>query len=175
MSASRSHSVFTIGHSAHDPAVFVRLLSDQGVSVLADVRSRPYSRHAPQFNKPRLEATLKAAGIDYVYLGKELGGIRSEPELRDANGRTDGVRTAASPVFLDGIHRLERLASERCAALMCAEEDPLRCHRFHLISPVLLARGLTVRHIRGDGRVEPDEMLRTAQKGPRPDGQGALF
>jgi len=117
--------------------------------VLVDVRSAPYSRYVPHFNQTGLEKAVESGGMIYLYLGRELGGLSK-----------GGHKPGTGPDFDQGIKTIGEMAEKRRLALMCAEENPLRCHRFHLITPALTAAGLAVRHIRGDGRVEADEALR---------------
>jgi uncharacterized protein (DUF488 family) len=148
--------VFTVGHSNHSAGRFVRLLKGHGIEVLIDTRSRPYSRHAPQFNGRTIEAVLKNDGIGYLFLGRELGGRPEGGEFYDTEGRVDYTLVEGSRLFLDGIKRLEREIRTRTVALLCSEEDPTRCHRRLLVGRALEERGITLLHIRGDGSVETE-------------------
>jgi uncharacterized protein (DUF488 family) len=149
-------SVFTIGHSNHSAEKFVGLLKGYGIEVVADVRSRPYSRHAPHFNARDIEAILSDNGIRRLFLGFELGGRPTAEEFYDADGRVDYALIESSRPFLDGIHRLEKGIRERRIALLCSEEDPTGCHRRLLVGRVLGERGIAVRHIRGDGSLQAE-------------------
>jgi uncharacterized protein (DUF488 family) len=146
--------VFTIGHSNHAVEKLTGLLKGCGIEVLVDTRSRPYSRHAPQFNRGALETVLSDGGIGYLFLGKELGGWPHGEEFYDGQGRVDYGLLGRSRPFLDGISRLEREVPARTVGLLCSEEDPARCHRRLLVGRALEERGFTLRHIRGDGSVE---------------------
>ena len=159
---SKKTLVLTIGHSSHSIEEFLALLHGHGVTALADVRSVPFSRFAPQFNKDALEASLSADKIKYVFLGRELGGRSSDPNCY-ANGRVQYARLAATDLFAKGIDRIIRGASEYRIALMCAEKDPLDCHRTILVSRALVDRGIAVEHILSDGQSEAhnDAMIRT--------------
>src|SRR5215475_13186783 len=126
-------AVFTIGHSNHPLATFIGLLRGAGVTAVADVRSIPYSRRWPQFGRPALERSLPEAGIGYVFLGAELGGRRDDPALY-IDGRIDFDRVAATDSFRAGLDRVEAGAARHRIALMCAEREPLDCHRFLLVS-----------------------------------------
>lgn len=154
-------SVFTVGHSTHSFEAFVALLKQHGVTALADVRSAPFSRFNPQFNKDALESGLKAHGIKYVFLGRELG-ARSDDRSCYENGRVKYARLARTDLFHRGIERVLRGAHEHRIALMCAEKDPLECHRTLLVARALDEQGVTVDHILADGRLEShgDAMLR---------------
>lgn len=143
-------TLFSIGHSNHTMARFLALLESAGVTRLADVRSVPYSRRLPHFRREPLARALEQAGIHYVFLGETLGGRPAGPWL-DAQGRLDVSRRAAAGDFLTGIDTLIHLAAAAPTAMMCAEEDPQRCHRRHLVAPVVVARGVAVVHLRGDG------------------------
>jgi len=145
-------SIFTIGHSTHAFEAFAALLARHGVTAVADVRSHPYSRLA-HFHRPALEARLPAAGVQYVFLGRELGARRDEPECY-VDGQADYRRIAALPAFAAGLERLERGARTHRIALMCAEKEPLDCHRTILVSRQLALRGWNVRHILADGSLE---------------------
>jgi uncharacterized protein (DUF488 family) len=156
-----THSVFTIGHSNHPINAFVALLQQHGVTALADVRSAPYSRFAPQFNREALERSLKAHNIKYVFLGRELG---ARPDDRSCykNGRVQYARLARTDLFRSGLDRIIRGANDYRVALMCAEKEPLECHRTLLVARALDELGVAVDHILADGRLEShdDAMLR---------------
>lgn len=153
-------TIFTLGHSRHPFDRFVELLRQQDVVTLVDVRTRPYSRWAPQFQKRALARSLERAGIAYVFLGDALGGRPEGDALYDARGRLDVERRARARDFQEGVERLAELARDKPAAILCAEENPARCHRTLLVAPALRERGFTVLHIRGDGRVQEDEEVR---------------
>lgn len=146
-------SVLTIGHSNHPVAAFVELLRAHGVDAVADVRTSPWSRYQPDFNKDALGAALKAAGIAYVFLGRELGGRPEDPACY-VDGRVRYDLVARTETFREGMDRLLRGAASRRVALMCAEKEPLDCHRTLLVSRALEREGVAVRHIHADGRLE---------------------
>lgn len=156
--------VFTIGHSNHPFEHFLGLLRLHAITAVADVRSRPYTKYAKHFCREPLERLLRAQSIPYVFLGDLIGGKPDDPSLLGPDGRPDYSLIAATPAFALGIERLITGASTHVIALMCGEEDPSACHRHHLIAPALTARGLTVRHIRGDGRIEDDAALRATAR-----------
>ncbi|MDE2265740.1 MAG: DUF488 domain-containing protein [Alphaproteobacteria bacterium] len=143
-------SLFTIGHSTHSFEWFLALLSGAGIEAVADVRTAPVSRFCPQFNKARLDEALRAAGLSYAFLGKELGGRPDDPALY-TNGIADFERMAKSAAFHKGIDRVIVQARERRLALMCSEKHPLDCHRCLLVGRALAARGAAVQHILSDG------------------------
>ncbi len=153
MSATR-YPVFTIGHSSHHPEAFLQLLRQGGITLVADVRSAPYSRYTPHFNHDFLQEMLERNGLDYRFMGGELGGRPAEPSCYDAAGRVDYDRVAETDTFAAGISRIVRGADEERIALLCTEKDPLDCHRTLLVARQLAERGVAVRHILADGQLE---------------------
>ena len=148
------YPVYTIGHSNHSPETFLALLREHCVDEVMDVRSSPASRYYPQFNHGVLSDALERAGIDYEFLGGELGGRPADRSCYDEEGRVSYPRLANTELFDDGIGRVVRSADERRVAVMCSEKDPQDCHRALLIAGALEARGVAVVHILADGSVE---------------------
>ena len=157
--------LYTIGHSNHSLDLFIRLLEENGIMTLVDVRSAPYSRYSPHFNKENLEAALRERDIQYAYAGKFLGGRPADPacyksrtlpaEGADYLHEVDYPEVMKRDWFLKGVERLLELADEQTTAIMCSEENPAQCHRHHLIAKYLMANRpeVKVTHIRGDGTV----------------------
>lgn len=145
--------ILTIGHSNHPFETFAALLRQNDVTAIADVRSAPYSRFTPHFNKDALQRDLKAVGIKYVFLGRELGARSEDPSCYE-HGRVQYGRLARSPLFHEGLERLVRGAVGHQIAVMCAEKEPLECHRTLLVARALEERGVMVAHVLADGRVE---------------------
>ncbi len=145
---------------------FLRLLLSRRIELLADVRSQPVSSRFPQFNRAVLEKILESNGIAYLFLGEELGGRPDDPAAYGPDGVVDYRARRRSYAFGAGIERVEREAQTRRLALLCAEDDPLECHRFLMIAPELVARGLAPLHLRKDGSEETqtaaeDRLLRS--------------
>jgi uncharacterized protein (DUF488 family) len=137
----------TIGHSNHPIERFVALLKAGGVQRLVDVRSMPWSRRFPQFGRERLAKSLEEAGIDYAWEGEALGG---KPK---SGGGYD--ETAARPEFKDAVGRLIEGSADATLCLMCAEKEPLDCHRTVLVSRRLAERGVAIEHLLADGTTRP--------------------
>lgn len=148
-----SSRILTIGHSNHSFEMFASLLRKNRVTAVADVRSVPFSRFTPHFSKEALKRHLKAVGIQYVFLGRELG-ARSEDASCYENGRVQYGRLARTVLFREGLDRLRRGAMSHRISIMCAEKEPLECHRTLLVSRVLDELGVGVAHILADGRME---------------------
>lgn len=154
--STTTNPVLTIGHSTHSAEAFLALLRQHQVEALADVRSSPFSRFNPQFNREALEQLLKANGIRYVFLGNELG-ARSEDHSCYLAGRVQYARLAQTPLFQSGLGRVIQGAARYRVALVCAEKEPLECHRTLLVAKALVARGQPVLHIHADGHLETHE------------------
>ncbi len=151
--AESKNILYTIGHSNHKIEDFISLLKRYGVACVADVRSAPYSRYCPQFNKDTLAAALRAAGIEYMFLGKELGGRPSDSSCYE-EGCVNFQRVAEREEFKQGIERLLADIPKQNIALMCAEKDPLECHRTILVSRHLKEHNIQIKHILADGSIE---------------------
>jgi uncharacterized protein (DUF488 family) len=151
-------TLHTVGHSNHSIEKFIGLLTANGITAVADVRSRPFSRRHPQFNKDRLAAELARHGIAYVFLGKELGARTEDPSCYQED-KVQYSRLAATALFKAGIERVLDGAQKYRIALMCAEKEPLDCHRTLLVSRALEGLGASIAHILADGSVETQEQI----------------
>lgn len=142
--------IYTIGHGILQTSELIRFLAVNRIETVVDVRSFPFSKKAPQFNKSVLETNLKEAAIEYRYAGQYLGGY---PDGQIISNRTalDWKNLSERPDFIRGIRRLIDIASQKRVALLCAEENPYRCHRHLLITPALMEEGIRVIHLRHDG------------------------
>ncbi len=153
--------MYTVGHSSLEWPQFLRLLKDARVEGIVDVRSRPQSGRFPQFNQAVLGKQLEPEEIEYIFLGEELGGRPDDPDVYLADGRVNYRARRKSYAFRSGLDRVLREAQSRAVALMCAEEDPLECHRFLMIGPELVASGILPMHIRKGSRIETQEAAET--------------
>jgi uncharacterized protein (DUF488 family) len=147
-------SVLTIGHSRHSIERFVELLRGHDVTAVADVRSEPYSRFNPGFNREFLERALKQNGVAYVFLGRELGARSKDPSVYD-HGRVQYRMLARTHPFREGLQRIINGSQTHRITLLCAEKEPLSCHRTLLVGRELDALGVSVVHIHDDGTLEP--------------------
>lgn len=157
----------TIGHSNHGIERFLALLRAAGTGTVVDVRSMPASRRHPQFNRAALAAALAEAGIGYEFAGDALGG---RPR---AGAVADYERIAATPEFAAGLARVEAAAARAPVALMCAEREPLDCHRVLLVARRLAERGHDLVHLMADGSAEPH--ARTEERLLATSGGGDLL
>ncbi len=148
------YDLLTIGHSNLSAERFMALLASAGVTAVADVRSVPFSRRCPWFSGKALAERLAGERIAYIVLGEALGGRPRDSTLyRD--GIADYEAMAARPEFAAGLARLIDATSRQRVCLLCAEREPLDCHRCLLVGRALCERGLTLGHIRPDGSIEP--------------------
>ncbi len=151
-------SIYTIGHSTHPIDRFIRLLRENAIETLVDVRSVPFSRFNPQYRKRALESTLTEAGIGYVYLGESLGGRPGESRGFRPEDLIDYGWISEQAWYQQGLSELLDIAQGSTCAIMCSEENPAKCHRNLLVGQSLINGSLAqIAHIRGDGSVEPGE------------------
>ena len=151
--------LFTIGHSNHSLDFFLKLLVAYRLSTIIDVRTNPYSKYSPHFNKDVLDSALRNANIDYMFLGRELGAQRSEDDCY-IEGQAKYDRIAHLSIFQNGLERVLKEVENNRAALMCSESDPITCHRTILISRELKKTypDLKITHILADGTEEQQEL-----------------
>ena len=153
MTREKYNTLYTIGHSNHKIDDFIGLLRAHEISCIADVRSAPYSRYCPQFNQDQIALALRAADIQYIYLGDKLGARPANAHCCDGK-RVDFECLAKTEEFKSGLARLIEAASKNRLALMCAEKEPLQCHRSILICRHLRPHALSIKHILADGTIE---------------------
>jgi len=146
-------TLFTIGHSNHDIDRFLELLAMHGIQTVCDVRSHPYSQYCPQFNREALELTLRRVGIEYAFFGAEFGARTTDANCYRA-GRVDYNRLAETEAFRSGVSGLTRMVETQRVALLCAEKDPLTCHRSILVCRRLRSTIEDIRHILESGETE---------------------
>jgi uncharacterized protein (DUF488 family) len=159
-----SNTVLTIGHSTHTIDAFLALLKQHDVTAVCDVRSSPYSQFNPQFNREELKVRLREEGIKYVFLGDELG-ARSDDPACYKDGKVQYNALAETEKFKSGIDRVRKGTEEYQIALMCAEKDPLECHRTILVSRELEKLECEISHILSNGDIEPhQESINRLQK-----------
>jgi uncharacterized protein (DUF488 family) len=153
-SPATSGTLFTIGHSNLELPDLLSILTLHKIQVVCDVRSRPGSFRYPQFNREPLEAGLTAFKMHYQFLGEALGGRPGDPRVYRENGLVDYAARRKSPDFCAGVDHAIELARSQNIAILCAEEDPLQCHRFLMICPEFAKRGIEPVHIRRGGILE---------------------
>jgi uncharacterized protein (DUF488 family) len=146
--------LFTIGHSNEDMSDLLGVLVRHEIRILCDVRSRPGSFRFPQFNREALEKRVTAAKLRYEFFGEQLGGRPLDSRYYLPDGLVDYGARRRAPDFLEAVERAIALSRDENTALLCAEEDPLHCHRFLLIGPAVLEHGVMPIHLRCGGRIE---------------------
>jgi uncharacterized protein (DUF488 family) len=167
-------TLLTIGHSSHTAEAFVDLLKRHGVTAVADVRSTPFSRRHPQFDRGTLRRTLAAHEIAYAFLGVELGARPTDPECY-VGEQASYERIAATELFAEGLARLRRGIASHRVAVMCAEGEPIECHRMILVCRHVRGPGLAIEHILADGRLEPNVETEARLVKRTRAAQGRLF
>ncbi len=133
------NQIWTIGHADRDFDTLATALVEHGVQTIVDVRSQPYSKWAPDFMKATLAESAATAGFGYRWMGRTLGG-KPAPEAAQLTA---------------GIDELIGLCASSHVVLLCAEGDPLHCHRDQLLAPALTRRGYEVIHILPNGETAP--------------------
>ena len=149
-----THCLYTVGHSSSDWSDFVNALRKWDVTLLLDIRSRPRSLRFPHFSQPEFEQSLREASLAYLFLGEELGGRPEDPKAYRPDGVVDYRERRKSFGFQAGIERVLSELKHQDLALLCAEEDPLECHRFLMVCPELVTCAVQPQHIRKGGRLE---------------------
>jgi uncharacterized protein (DUF488 family) len=170
--------IYTIGHSNVEAEKIIDLLRQYGIEVVLDVRSSPYSRYTPQFNREDLAERLALAGIEYQYGGGYLGGRPKDPSCYDTEdeGRVLYSEVEKKEWYQRGIEGLIQLATEKYTAVVCAEEDPGVCHRHLLIAQTLLDKGIDVEHIRHkDGETWSEQARRSLDRDVEQLGFGDVW
>lgn len=170
------NSIYTIGHGNLSLVSFLERLARQNIDVLVDVRSVPFSRFSPQYNRDTLSQSLQQASIRYVFAGNTLGGRPSDPVCykngivpegkADYLSLVDYEKVAVMPWFLKGLENVRLLSETNQVALLCSEEDPLYCHRHHLIARVLVAHNIQVHHILRTGTLDANQELTAPRQMP---------
>jgi uncharacterized protein (DUF488 family) len=153
---SEHRRILTIGYGNRTLEAFLALLKQYAVRYLLDVRSVPYSRFKPEFNREAFDALLKRHGIEYKYCGDTLGGRPEDETLYTEDDKVDYNAMRNSEKFQQGLQSvIENWEAWHPVVLMCSELDPDRCHRKRLIGEALISRGIPVSHIDGNGHEQP--------------------
>jgi uncharacterized protein (DUF488 family) len=166
--------LYTIGHSNIEVEEFVKLLKKEGIEVLVDVRSQPYSKYASQFNKENIMKVLMANDIKYVFMGDALGG-RPDDKSCYKNGNPDYDLIRQKDFYQKGIERLIEGIAKYRIVIMCSEEDPIKCHRRNLIAKDLHENGFEIFHIRLSGEIENDTFKEQIKSNTFKKSQLTLF
>ncbi|MEA4826833.1 MAG: DUF488 domain-containing protein [Clostridium sp.] len=150
--------IYTIGHSSHTSEYFLYLLRKFGINSIVDIRSIPFSRYVPHFNKDNIKNFLNSNHIYYIYMAREFGLLQEGENLLHPEGYLDFNKVRQTSSFNKGVERLKNgLHKDYRIAIMCAEKDPIDCHRSILVAPALIREGYSVVHILPDGKRESHE------------------
>ena len=139
--------IYTIGHSNMTPESLFLILKSFKIDIIVDVRSSPYSKFVPHFNRENIRKKLIENGMRYIFLGDYIGGKPRDKKYYE-NGKINYMQVAQSDRYSEGINKILDLNKENDLVLMCSEEDPYDCHRHNLITQTLVKKGLEVIHIR---------------------------
>lgn len=157
--------IFTVGHSVHEAGAFAELLLRHDCKTACDVRALPCSRYCPQFQRENMEKHLPARGLRYWFLGRELGGRSPDPS-HYINGRIQYSLLSESSLFQAGLEKITAAAAKQNIALVCAEKDPLRCHRMLLVCRALRQKKdfpeERIAHIMSDGSLKTNREMESA-------------
>jgi uncharacterized protein (DUF488 family) len=147
--------LYTIGHGNRNPDDFLLLLKQFGIAYVIDVRSQPYSKFNPQFNKDILKFFLESNNIKYIFMGDLIGGRPKDTSCYDIDGKVDYEIVKEKDFFKSGVDRL-KLAYDKnlTVALMCSESKPSECHRSKLIGRVLINDKIALKHIDENGKIK---------------------
>lgn len=145
--------VFTVGHSTLPIDVFIANLEKNEITLIIDVRSVPASAYLPQYNQVPLANSLKQKNIKYFSYAQEFGARRTDRNLLNKKGVVDFEKVFQLKNFQDGINKLSELVKEEKVALLCTEGDPLKCHRFSMISRALVNCDFEISHILKNGEI----------------------
>ena len=144
--------IYTIGHSNITQESFIELLKLFKLQLVVDVRSTPYSKYVPHFNRVNINKALKENNIRYLFLGSYIGG-KPKDERYYKDGKVDYDLIARTEHYKEGINKIIALSRDENIVLMCGEEDPKSCHRHNLITQSLVKKGFEVIHIRKNGKI----------------------
>jgi uncharacterized protein (DUF488 family) len=164
-----SRALWTIGHSNHDLEPFSGLLAAHGIEFVVDVRSYPYSRFAPHFNRESLKPWLEARGVRYGFMGDDLGGRPLRDDQYDAEGHALYGLMAEEARFRQAIDRLVRGSERHRLAIMCSCGQPAECHRRLLVGKVMADRGVELRHILPDCGVVVEQTVPVGSENSQPN------
>jgi len=163
--------IYSIGYGTRTLFELVKLLVLRDIDLLIDVRSSPYSKFAPDYNRSHLADAVAAEGIEYQFMGDALGGFASDEDYL-TDGKVDYSKLSQRPIYKNGINRLVEIASlGRTFCIMCSEEKPEMCHRSKMIGETLLSLGISVIHIDEEGIEKSQEEIIERLTG----GQLSLF
>lgn len=170
--------VYTIGHSNHEIGDFLCLLNKHGIDLILDVRSTPYSKRYPQFNREELQVVLQSHQLAYKGFGLWFGARQPDREYYTEAGWLHYRAFTKSGIFEEGIRNLDQcLIQGYTPALLCSEKDPFDCHRAIMVAHALSLQGYQIKHILADGSIQTQDELdqRLLDKYFPKRNQGSIF
>ncbi|MDR3223324.1 MAG: DUF488 domain-containing protein [Methanobrevibacter sp.] len=147
------NTIFSIGHSAHDINVFIKLLKKNKINKILDVRSVPFSKHTPQFNRESIKSKLKNEDIEYKFMGDVFGARQKDESLYSPEGFLDFDKVRETNKFKDAVDNIiiNEINKGKSISLMCSEKNPIDCHRTILVGRAFDNKKVKVEHILTDG------------------------
>ena len=149
--------IYTIGYSPFTTDTFIQFIRKYNINAVVDVRSSPYSAYRTDFNKANIQKILKEHGIAYMFLGDQVGARSEDPDVY-IDGIADYGLISKSSAFQEGLDRIRAGSKKYVITLMCAEKDPITCHRTILIAKNL-RNEFFIKHILEDGSIEKHKDL----------------
>lgn len=150
--------LYTVGYTAFKLEDFIKQLKINNISCVVDVRSVAYSQHYPDYNKDNLSKVLKLHGIVYRNYVAEFGARQTQQCYYNSDGYLDFEKFTQSEIFNEGYKKiLLGINSGYTFALMCAEIDPIDCHRNIMVAREFYKRGFDIRNIMKDGTLQTQE------------------
>lgn len=156
----KNTTIYSIGHGSKDINNFITELQSFKIQYLLDIRSKPFSRWHPQFNKEDLKHSLESSSIKYLYVGDSLGGLPDDKSCYNKNGKVVYDSIKEKDFFKSGLDRLITANKKNInVAIMCSESKPEECHRSKLIGQELLEKNISINHIITKDIIKPQEVV----------------
>lgn len=146
---TNEYYLYSIGHGNKTMEELIAELQKFSIRYLIDVRSKPYSKYYPQFNKEQMMLFFSNQSIVYNWWGEIIGGLPPFSwNCHTSEGKVDYTKMSHNPTFIGGIERLVDANNKHYkTAIMCSESDPHLCHRSKLIGRMLSDRDIELQHI----------------------------
>lgn len=154
-------SIYSIGHGNKNINEFISELKSFDIKYLLDIRSKPFSKWNPQFNKHSLKKSIEEEAVKYLFIGDLLGGLPNDKDCYDENGKVSYKTIKNKKFFIKGLSRIITANEKNIkVALMCSESNPEDCHRSKLIGEELLKNNkISMNHILSKEKIKSQELV----------------